>query len=587
MLKTLKELMKYAGKHRLLTYISLLLSGISAIFALIPFVYIWKIIKEAIEVMPNFENATSMIHNGWMAVIFAIVSLLLYFSGLIFSHKSAFRVSTNIRKRCMEHIMKMPIGKVNDLGSGRLRKIVVESSSSTETFLAHNLPDLISAIVTPICMVIILFIFDWKLGLLSLIPIILGFCAMSKMTGKAMQKDMEQYQNAIEVMNNEAVEYVRGMPVVKTFGQTVFSFKKFKKSIDDYDNFCISYTKKMRMPMLLFELFINSVFAFFISISLIYNANGNITNEFLFNLLFYIIYTPIITTTMEKIIFMNENIMIINDALGRVNEILSVEPLKEGSNKSISNDNDIEINNITFSYENNENKAINNLSLKIPSNSLTAFVGPSGSGKSTIANLITRFYDVNEGSIKIGGTDIRDIKKDDLVNKVSFVFQDSKLLKMSILDNVKMAKPTATDEEIKNALNLAQCDEIIEKLPDGINTIYGNKGVYLSGGEVQRINIARVILKDTPIVILDEATAFADPENEEKVQKAFENLSKNKTVIMIAHRLSSIVNAKRIFVLQEGKLVEEGNHKELLEKDGLYKQMWNKYQSTISWKVGV
>ena len=586
MLKTFKELMKYAGKHKIFTYISLLFSGISAILALVPFVYIWKIIKEAIEVMPNFENATSMVHNGWMAVIFAVSSLLLYFTGLIFSHKSAFRVSTNIRKKCMEHIMKMPIGKVNDFGSGRLRKIVVESSNSTETFLAHNLPDLISAIVTPICMIVILFIFDRKLGLLSLIPSILGFISMSKMTGKAMQKDMEQYQNAIEIMNNEAVEYVRGMPVVKTFGQTVFSFKKLKKSIDDYDNFCISYTKKMRMPMLLFEVFINSVFVFLISISLYFNANGNITNEFLFNLLFYIIYTPIITTTMEKIVFMNENLMIINDALGRVNEILNIEPLKEGLNQNTSNENNIEINNITFSYKSNEHKAISNLSLQIPSNSLTAFIGPSGSGKSTIANLITRFYDVDEGNIKIGGIDIRDIKKEDLVNKVSFVFQDSKLLKMSILDNVKMAKPNATDEEIKKALSLAQCDEIIEKMPNGINTIYGSKGVYLSGGEIQRVNIARVILKDTPIVILDEATAFADPENEEKVQKAFENLSKNKTVIMIAHRLSSIVNAKKIFVLQEGKLLEEGNHKELIRKDGLYKQMWDKYQSTISWKVG-
>jgi len=587
MFKIIKELMKYAEKYKILTYISLLLSGISAIFALIPFVYIWKIIKEAIEVMPNFNNATSMVHNGWMAVIFAICSLLFYFSGLIFSHKSAFRVSTNIRKKCMNHIMKMPIGKVNDFGSGRLRKIVVESSSSTETFLAHNLPDLISAIVTPICMIVILFVFDWKLGLLSLIPIVLGFCAISKMAGKAMQKDMEKYQNAIEVMNNEAVEYVRGMPVVKTFGQTVFSFKKFRKSIDDYNNFCISYTKKMRKPMILFELFVNSVFVFFISISLIFKANGSITNEFIFNLLFYIIYTPIITTTMEKIIFMNENLMIINDALSRVNEILSIEPLKVELNNKISNENDIEISDVSFSYNTNGKKSVRNLNMKIDSNSLTAFVGPSGSGKSTIANLITRFYDVNEGSIKIGGVDIRNIKKEDLVNKVSFVFQDGKMLKMSILDNIKMAKPDATDEEIKKALELAQCTEIIEKLPNGINTIYGSKGVYFSGGEVQRINIARVILKDTPIVILDEATAFSDPENEEKVQKAFENLSKNKTVIMIAHRLSSIVNAKKIFVLQEGKIVEEGNHEELLDKDGLYKQMWDQYQSTISWKVGV
>ena len=587
MFRTFKELMYYAGKYKIFTYISLTLAGISAVLALIPFVYIWHIIKEAIEVMPNFANATSMVHNGWMAVLFAIISLLLYFVGLLFSHKAAFRVATNVRKKCMNHIMKIPIGKINDFGSGRLRKIVVESSTSTENFLAHNLPDLMTAIVTPICMIIILFIFDWKLGLVSLIPTILVFVSMSKMTGKAMQKDMEKYQNAIEVMNNEAVEYVRGMPIVKTFGQTVFSFKRFKKSIDDYNNFCISYTKKARNPMLLFELFINSVFVFLISVALIYNARWNITNEFIFNLLFYIIYTPVITTTMQKIIFMSENLMIINDALKRVNEILSINPLETGMERSILNGNDIEINNVTFSYDNDECKAIDNLSLKIESNSLTAFVGPSGGGKSTIANLIMRFYDVDKGTIKIGGINVKDIKKEELVNKISFVFQDSKLLKMSILDNIKMAKPNATAEEIANALKLAQCDEIIEKLPDGLNTIYGSKGVYLSGGEIQRINIARVILKDTPIVILDEATAFADPENEEKVQKAFENLAKNKTVIMIAHRLSSIVNSQKIFVLKNGKIVQEGNHEELINQEGLYKQMWNDYQSTISWKVGV
>ena len=586
MFKAIKELMTYAGKCKMLTYASFLLSAISSVLALVPFIYIWFIIKEAIDVMPNFENATNMVHNGWMAVLFAFLSLIIYFIGLLCSHRSAFRVASNMKIKCMEHILKMPIGKVNDIGSGKLRKIVIESSNATETFLAHNLPDLIGAIVTPICMIIILFVFDWRLGLLSLMPTILGFLAMSKMTGKAMADDMKKYQDSLEDMNNQAIEYVRGMSVVKTFGQTVFSFKKFKKSIDDYNNLCISYTKKARKTMLVFQLFINSVFAFLIGITLVFNANGNITNEFILNLLFYIIYTPIIATTMTKIMSISENSLVVKDALNRVNEILKIEPLKKGKDSYDVKDNSIKFENVSFSYENNENKAIDNISFTIPSKSLTALVGPSGGGKSTIANLITRFYDIDSGSIKIGDVNVRDIKKEKLSDLVSFVFQDSKLLKLSILDNVKMANPKASEKEIREALSLAQCDDILERLPNGINTVYGSKGVYLSGGEMQRINIARVILKNSPIVILDEATAFADPENEGKVQKAFENLSKNKTVIMIAHRLSSIINADKIIVIENGKIKQEGNHEQLLKESGLYSKMWNDYQTSISWKVG-
>lgn len=587
MFKSIKELMVYAGKHKRLTYLSLILSAISAILALVPYIYIWLIIKEAINVMPNFENATNMVQNGWMAVLFAFLSLIIYFLGLLCSHKSAFRVATNIKIKCMEHILKMPIGKVNDIGSGRLRKIVIESSNATETFLAHNLPDLIGSIVTPICMIIILLVFDWRLGLLSLVPTVLGFIAMSKMAGKSMADDMKKYQDALEDMNNQAIEYVRGMPVVKTFGQTVYSFTKFKKSIDDYNNFCIAYTKKARRPMLKFQLFTNSIFVFLIGITLFLSTNQNITNEFIMNLLFYIIYTPIIATTMTKIMYISENTMTVNDALNRINNLLKIKPLQEKRESSDIKDTSIKFENVSFSYENNKDKAIDNISFTIPANSLTALVGPSGGGKSTIANLITRFYDVDSGNIRIGDVEIKDIKKEKLSDLVSFVFQESKLLKLSIWDNVKMANPKATSKEIREALALAQCDDIIERLPDGINTIYGSNGVYLSGGEMQRINIARVILKDAPIVILDEATAFADPENEEKVQKAFENLSKNKTVIMIAHRLSSIVNADKIIVIKDGKINQEGKHEELLKTNGLYSKIWNDYQTSISWKVGV
>lgn len=470
---------------------------------------------------------------------------------------------------------------------GKLRKIVTESAGATEDFLAHKLVDFLVAIVTPICMIVILFIFDWKLGLVSLVPTVLGFLAMSKMTGKAMVEDMKKYQNSMEEMNNEAIEYVRGVPVVKTFGQTIFTFNRFKKSIDDYNTFCISYTKKCRKPMLIFTLFINSVFAFLILVALIISANGSITTEIILNLIFYIIYTPIIATTMTRIMFVGEELMTVNDSLERINSILSIPLFRIGRNQNGVINNSIELENVSFSYENNNVQVLKNIDLKIQNNSLVAFVGPSGGGKSTIANLITRFYDVNNGKIKIGGIDVRDIPKEELSNLVSFVFQDSKLLKTSILENVRMANPKATNKEVREALKLAQCDDILEKLPNGINTIYGSKGVYLSGGEMQRINIARVILKNSPIVILDEATAFADPENETKVQKAFENLSKNKTVIMIAHRLSSIVNVDKIFVLQDGNVVQEGNYKELLKEKGLYSKMWNDYQTSISWKVGV
>lgn len=584
--KNLQELMKYSGKYKIFTYLSLILSGLSSILALIPFVYIWKIIKEVIEVMPNFQNATSIVHNGWMAVAFAIISMAIYFIGLICSHMSAFRVATNMRKKAMEHITKMPIGKIEEIGSGKLRKIVNESAGGTETYLAHQLPDMAGAVVTPICMIVFLFIFDWKLGLVSLIPTAIGFFAMSKMMGKQMADDIGKYQNSLEVMNNEAVEYVRGMPVVKTFGQSVYTFKKFKNSIEDYEKFCMAYTKKARKPMIEFQVSTNCIFAFLIAVTLLVVGRGTVSQSFLLNLLFYIIYTPILTTTLTKVMFMSENTMLVTDCIKRINSIFEIEPLSESTTNAKLNDNSIELKNIKFKYDNAEKNAIDGISMKIPVNSTIALVGPSGSGKSTIANLIARFYDVNEGEILIGGANIKNIKKEDLMNTVSYVFQDSKLLKTSIYENVRMAKLNATKEEVMEALHLAQCDDIIEKLPDGINTIIGSKGTYLSGGEQQRINIARVMLKNSKIVILDEATAFADPENEYQVQKAFENLSKNKTVIMIAHRLSTIKNVDTIYVINNGKIEEQGTHEELLKKNGLYNKMWNDYNTSIAWKVG-
>ena len=573
-----KRLMEYAGNHKYLTYTSWILSALSAAVALIPFIYIWEIINNVIK-----NDTSKLIHYGWMAVIFAVVSLLLYIGGLMCSHLSAFRVATNIPIKAIHHITTLPLGFMDKFGSGKMRKIINESSGATETYLAHQLPDKAGAIVTPIGLLLLLFFFDWKLGLLSLIPVVIAFAIMTTMSGKNMQVKMKEYQNALDDMSNEAVEYIRGIPVVKTFGQTVFSFKKFKATIDRYSEWAISYTKDLRLPMTFYTTAINAVFAFLIAGIIIFCRN-NITNTLLLNLMFYIIITPIITVTLNKLMFMSENEMIVNDAMERIDSVLNLQPMSEPNQSDVPKDYSIAINNLTYSYDGQKN-AINNVSLTIPSKQTVAFVGPSGSGKSTLANLISRFFDCNNGSISIGGVDIKSIKKNDLMNYISFVFQNSRLIKASIYDNVRLSKPNASREEVIDALNKAQCGDIIEKLPNGIDTIIGSKGIYLSGGEQQRIAIARVILKNSPIIILDEATAFTDPDNENKVQKAFSQMADGKTVIMIAHRLTTVTNADTIYVFDNSEIVESGTHSELLSQNGMYNKMWNEYQKSIDWKV--
>lgn len=579
----LSRLMGYAGNHRFLTYASWVLSAISALIALVPFWYVWRILKEVFAVAPNFGQAQNLPHYGWMAVVFAAVSLLVYIGGLMCSHLSAFRVATNLRIKTMRHIAKLPLGFVEGFGSGKLRKIVNESSAATETYLAHQLPDKAGAIATPCGLLVLLFAFDWRLGLLSLVPVLLGFAIMMAMTGKRMAEKMKEYQNALDDMSNEAVEYVRGVPVVKTFGQTVFSFKKFKDSIDNYGKWVIAYTKDLRMPMVFYTAAINGVFAFLITGAL-FLTRGGVTSDFLLNLLFYIIITPVISLTLTKIMFMSENSMIVADALERIDSVLNLKPLSEPTSPQKPKDASVELCDVRFSYD-GTNDVIRGVNLRIEPGQTVAFVGPSGGGKSTLASLIARFLDPQSGCVKVGGVDVRNIAKGTLMNTVSFVFQNSRLIKASVLDNVRMGKPNATKEEVLSALEAAQCTDIIEKLPNGVDTLIGTKGVYLSGGEQQRIAIARAMLKNAPIIILDEATAFSDPDNEAKVQAAFSELAKGKTVIMIAHRLSTVGNADCIYVVEDGKIVESGKRDALCSRDGLFARMWKNYQTSAQWKV--
>ena len=579
----LSRLMEYAGGHRFLTYASWVLSAVSALIALVPYWYIWQIIREVLAVSPNFSQATEIKNYGWMAVLFAVVAVLVYIGALMCSHVAAFRVATNLRIEMTHRIAKLPLGFTESFGSGRLRKTINESSAATETYLAHQLPDKAGAIATPLGLLVLLFIFDWRLGLLSLVPVILGFCIMMTMTGRKMAEKMRQYQDALDSMSNEAVEYVRGVPVVKTFGQTVFSFKKFKQTIDNYGVWVISYTKQLRLPMIFYTAAINGVFAFLIAGALFMTRNG-VTDEFLLNLLFYIIITPVIGLTLTKIMFMSENGMIVADALERMDRVLKAQPLSEPLSPKLPKDASVELKDVVFSYDGSKD-VIKSISMKIESGQTVAFVGPSGGGKSTLASLVARFFDPRSGSIKIGGVDVREIPKDKLMNTVSFVFQNSRLFKASVLENVRLGKPNASREEVIKALETAQCADIINKLPNGIDTVIGTNGVYLSGGEGQRISIARAVLKNAPIIIMDEATAFADPDNEANVQKALGELARGKTVIIIAHRLSTVANADCIYVIDDGRVAEYGKRGDLCAKNGLFSKMWNEYQTSAQWKV--
>lgn len=582
----LSRLMYYAGDHKYFTYASLVLATLSALIALVPFYYIWKIMKEVLEVRPNYSEAVHIKEYGWMAVAFALIAMVIYIAALMCSHKAAFRVQVNMRTAMMNHIMKLPLGYVESEGTGKIRKIVADSSAATETYLAHNLPDKAVSFATPVGLLAMMMVFDYRLGLISLIPAVIAFVLMGTlMMGPKMAEDMKQYQNALETMSAEAVEYVRGVPIVKTFGQTVFSFKRFKNAIDEYEKWTLGYTKNMMVPMVAFTTSANGIFAALIIAAYVLTGHG-VTDKFILNLIFYILITSVLTVTLMKLAYAGESQLMVRDAINRMDGILNMEPLPEPADGQTPKDTSVELDKVVFSYAGADKNAVDGISLKIASGEHVAFVGPSGGGKTTLASLIARFWDVNSGAVKIGGVNVKDINSETLMNEVSYVFQDSRLLKMSILENIRMGRPDATDVEVMEALKDARCMDIIEKFPEGVNTVIGSKGIYVSGGEAQRLSIARAFLKNAPILILDEATAFADPDNERQVQKAFEALSKDKTVIMIAHRLSTVTNADRIYVLADGRIAESGTHDELNSANGIYTHMWSEYNKSVKWKVG-
>ncbi len=579
----LSRLLEYAGGHRILSYLSWVLSAASALLALVPFWYIWRILKEVLETAPDFAAAIHIVPWGWRAVGFAVLSVLLYIAGLMCSHLAAFRIATNLRLALTEHIARLPLGQIQVSGSGKLRRTIADTAGAAETFLAHQLPDQYRAMATVAGLLVLLLAFDWRLGLLSLLPVALGFACMSAMTGKSMQEKMTEYQNALADMSNQAVEYVRGIPVVKTFGQTVFSFKKFKDTIDNYQRWTIAYTKQLRGPMTAYTLAVNSVFVFLIVGGFWLSGKG-VTAALLLDLLFYIIITPVISLTLSKLMLMSENTMLVTDALKRMDAVLTAPALSRPEQPQSPKDSAVTFDHVTFSYDGTKN-ALEDISLTIGAGETAALVGPSGGGKSTLASLAARFFDPTSGAVSIGGVNVKDMDPGQLMNTVSFVLQNSHLIKASILDNVRLGRPDASETQVMAALEQAQCMDIIEKFPQGVHTVIGSQGVYLSGGEMQRIAIARAILKDAPVLILDEATAFADPDNERKVQAALTRLAQGRTVLMIAHRLSTVTGADKIFVLEEGRLVQQGSFVQLSQSPGLFGRMWNEYQQSVAWNV--
>ena len=582
---SLSRILSYAGGHKNLTLLGCILSALSAVLGLIPYVCVWLAARNVLEDWPGLNGALNLSHWGWMAVGTAIGSIILYFAALMSTHIAAFRTARNIRRTAMAHVMKLPLGFFTGNQSGRLRKLIDDNAGLTEDLLAHKLPDLAGTIVTPIAAIVMLFLFDWKMGLLCLLTMALALLSMCLMMGGKNAGFFHRYQKEIERMSGEAVEYVRGIPVVKMFQQTVYSFKAFYAAIKDYSDLASQYAMSCRVGQTCFLTFINGAFALLIPAALLMASGGDVRTV-LVNFIFYALFAPACGQMINRIMYMSEAVMEANEAVGRLDEILGQKPMEEPKVQKRSINAAVSFHHVTFTYPGANRPAFDDVTFSVRPGQVTALVGPSGGGKTTAACLIPRFWDVDSGSVSVGGVDVREMDTKDLMEQVAFVFQDTRLFKESLLENIRAARPQASREEVLSAAHAAQCDDILEKLPHGLDTVVGTKGVYLSGGEQQRIALARAILKDAPIVVLDEATAFADPENEHQIQKAFETLTKNKTVLMIAHRLSTVQDADNILVLSDGKISEQGSHESLLAEKGVYAAMWEDYQRSAQWKVG-
>lgn len=580
------RLLNYSGNYKYLTIVGMFLSALSAICLLVPFVYIWDVVNALLAVAPDFTKAQNLDVYAINAFTFAVLGIILNFFGLMGTHLSAFKNEKNMKDAAIKHLLKLPLGYFSNHTSGGLRKIIDYSTAKTEIFLAHQLFDLTGSIMTPIVFLILLFSFDWRLGLICLIPIILCFVFMYPMFSKESRDSMEKYEKYLEEMNGEAVEYVRGIPVTKAFQQSIYSFKNFINAIKNYGKFSAEYSMSTHIPMTAFTVSINGFFALLIPAGILL-AGSVVDVKFFANFMFYIIFTPICAVMMMKIMTVSQDWMLASCALDSIEAILNENPLVDPINPQKPKNHSIEFEGVYFDYENadGDEHILNDVNLKINENETVALVGPSGGGKTTIASLIPRFWDVNQGSIKVGDVDVRSISTKELMKNISFVFQNTTLFKDSIYNNVAIGRKGASRDDVKKALSLTQCDDIIDELPDGINTVIGSEGTYLSGGQQQRIALARAVLKDAPIIILDEATALADPENEYLIQKAISEITKDKTVIMIAHRLSSVKNVDKIYVVENGRIVEEGNHHTLIDSGGIYSRMWDEFNQSIQWKV--
>ena len=584
-MNTLLKLQTYMGRRKALLPGALVLSAMSSLMGMLPFIFIWLI---AGELFKSQADASPELINtyAWYAMGTAIGGVCIYFLALLLSHLAAFRAETNMRRQAMQKIVKLPLGFFDTNTSGRIRKIIDDNTSITHTFLAHQMPDLAGSIMMPLASLVLIFIFDFWLGLASLFPIIAALIIMSSMRGRRGRHFMKKYMDALEEMNTEAVEYVRGIPIVKVFQQTVFSFKNFHNSITRYKDMVSEFTMMWEKPMSAYTVIIHGFVYVLVPVAILLIGNSSNHADVLLDLIFFILITPVFAQSIMKNMHMSQAMGQAAEAVNRIEALTNVDPLAVAPNPISIKGHGISFIGVSFTYPGSRQKAIDNISFTIPEGKTYALVGASGSGKTTIARLVPRFWDADTGQITIGGSNVKDIAPKELMQHVSFVFQNTRLFKTTLLENICYGNPHATDATIEHAVNLAQCREIIDKLPNGLNTKIGSQGTYLSGGEQQRIALARAILKDAPIVVLDEATAFSDPENEHLIQKALEKLTKGKTVLTIAHRLTSIVGVDSILVIDAGKIAEQGNHHELIHRQGVYAGMWDEYQKSIQWTIG-